>query len=893
MDTTDPTATAPHVRGGVVLAFAEAFCQLHLLAADDVATLLHAVHVQGWYPLATVQQLFTMVQEQYVLSPPILERVGMEFITSLARFSEWRSLFKTGLTFLQAHTEAKFYANLVQGNPRDIGALTLVQVNEAAGTAVMRSTTPFSKNLERGVLLRGLQLTHSFDHVQVENSVDEQVYHIAFYNAARHTPVPLSAIAAQDFLGATRLTANRLLAGAELQHVFWRYKELERALAHQQAFWDATHRSLANAFAQLRTQDRALHEQHRQLTEAHATSEMLKAGIVDAVPDAIITTNEASEIVEFNAGAERVFGYQRADVLGRLVAEVVIPAPLRQRHTHGLQRYLATGAARILGQHLELEALHADGHVFPVELSITEVRLATRRVFTAYVRDLTERARMERALRESEQRFRSLAEVHPVPVGIVSVEAKRFLYVSPGLASLLGCSVADLLAREPAAIFADAAEFDILREKMRTQGAVDVHECTLRKADGTYLPASVTAKRIVYEGVHATVAAVMDLTERRHAEAELARQREALYQNEKLSALGSLLAGVAHELNNPLSVVVGRAIMLEEEAGDPETAAAVSKIRQAAERCARIVKTFLAMARQQQPERTPVHLNALVTPALDLVGYGLRTAGVEVRLDLAPDLPPLWADAAQMHQVLSNLLVNAQQALLPMPEPRWLQVATGWDAAANVLHLTVTDNGPGVPAPIRSRIFDPFFTTKPKGVGTGVGLSLSHGIIAAHGGTLTLESPPEGGARFVITLPLLAAVPPGEAAVSPAQHSIAPRTMLIVDDEPEVAAMLSDILTRTGHQTTVAHSGNAALACLARRNYDLILSDLHMPDLNGLDLYRHIQTSYPYLGERIVFITGDTLGATTRHFLTETGAPYLEKPIIPRDVVSLVQRLLA
>jgi PAS domain S-box-containing protein len=440
--------------------------------------------------------------------------------------------------------------------------------------------------------------------------------------------------------------------------VFWRYKQLDKGLERQQAFWESTNETLAQAFVHLRAQERELQDKNRQLAQAHAASEMLKAGIVDAVPDALITINDASEIIEFSAGAEQIFGYRRADVLGRSISETIIPPHLRERYRQGMQRYLTTGQAPLLGQRVETEAMHADGSLFPVELTIAAVHLASQRVFTAYVRNITERQHMERALRDSEQRFRSLAEVHPVPVCIVDVEKEIFLYVSPGLAQLVGCSVEELLARRPGTLFADPTEREAMRLHLRATGAIEGYEFTLCRADGCTRPAGITARRIVYEGVRATVGAIVDLTERKRIEAELARQREALYQSEKLSALGSLLAGVAHELNNPLSVVVGRAIMLEEDALDPETAAAVAKIRQAAERCTRIVKTFLAMARQQPPERVPVHLNELINAALDLVRYGLRTAGITVRLDLAPDLPTLLADAAQLQQVFSNLFVN-------------------------------------------------------------------------------------------------------------------------------------------------------------------------------------------------------------------------------------------
>ncbi len=575
-------------------------------------------------------------------------------------------------------------------------------------------------------------------------------------------------IAAHDFFAAAHLTPNRLLAGLELQKVFWQYKELEKELARQKAFWESTNATLSEAFLQLRKQERELQEKNLQLAQAHETSEMLKAGIVDAVLDAIIMIDDASTIIEFNPGAERIFGYTRAEVLGRPIRDVIIPPHIRQRHQAGMQRFLDTGQARIIGQRIETEAMHADGRIFPVELAIQEGRLANRRVFTAYLRDIAERKR---------------------------------------------------------------------------------------------------------------------------AEEEIARQQEALYQNEKLSALGSLLAGVAHELNNPLSVVVGRAIMLEEEAGDPSIATAAEKMRQAAERCTQIVKTFLAMARQQQPERTPVNLNTLMTSALDLVGYGLRTAGIEVHLDLASDLPDLSADAVQLQQVFVNLLVNAQHVLLEVHKPRRLFLVMRCDPDNNVLRISVADNGPGVPEAIRSRIFDPFFTTKPMGVGTGVGLSLSHGIVTAHGGAITLESPPEGGARFVVTLPQSMTDAAAVVIVETGKHA-APHAILIVDDEPEVAEMLRDILRHAGYDTTIALSGNEALSHLAAHDYDMVLSDVHMPDLNGLDLYQHVQMSQPHLLDRIVFITGDTLGTTVRNFLQETGRMYLEKPFIPREVLQLVQQLL-
>ena len=245
-----------------------------------------------------------------------------------------------------------------------------------------------------------------------------------------------------------------------------------------------------------------------------------------------------------------------------------------------------------------------------------------------------------------------------------------------------------------------------------------------------------------------------DITEKKRASEELARQREMLHQREKLAALGSLLAGVAHELNNPLSVVVARAAILEER-DDPATREAAAKIRAAAERCARIVRTFLAMARQQQPQRVPVAINEVVSGGaryhrLCAQNQRYRSSARSGRAGPALSLPI----ADQLHQVLMNLIINAQQALQDQPPPRKLSLTSRFDADANAIRIAVADNGPGIPEAVRSRIFEPYFTTKPLGAGTGVGLAVCLGIVEAHGGTLTVDSGDGSGTVFTVVLPV-------------------------------------------------------------------------------------------------------------------------------------------
>jgi two-component system NtrC family sensor kinase len=400
--------------------------------------------------------------------------------------------------------------------------------------------------------------------------------------------------------------------------------------------------------------------------------------------------------------------------------------------------------------------------------------------------------------------------------------------------------------------------------------------------------------------VDKTLRHVAALRQARASAAELQRQREALLQAEKMAALGSLLAGVAHELNNPLSIVLAGALLLQEEAEEaaaPGLARGAERIRVAAERCARIVRSFLAMARQQEARRRPVSVAALVDGALELLAYGLRSDGMEVAREIPADLPVVLGDADQLHQVLANLVTNARQALEDRSGPRRLRIAAR--AAGGAVELSVADNGPGVPAELRGRIFDPFFTTKPVGVGTGIGLAVSRGIAEAHGGSLELAEAAErgGGARFILRLPRAGANSAAAGGADPTPAGGAVRAghgaALIVDDEAEVAGMLALMLVPLGFRCDLAATGREAQRLLSSRDYDAILCDLRMPDVDGQTLYGWLEANRAHLCRRTAFVTGDTLGKAAADFLAGSGRPVLEKPFVPEEVRRVVAALAA
>jgi two-component system NtrC family sensor kinase len=223
--------------------------------------------------------------------------------------------------------------------------------------------------------------------------------------------------------------------------------------------------------------------------------------------------------------------------------------------------------------------------------------------------------------------------------------------------------------------------------------------------------------------------------------------------------------------------------------------------------------------------------------------------------------------------------------------PRSLRITTHFDKGANSLRITVADNGPGIPADLRARVFEPYFTTKPTGVGTGVGLAVSFGIVEAHGGTLTVDCPNGGGAAFTISLPVgTVEVRGADAAPSP-KASAHQLTILVVDDEAEIRETLAEILSSARHRVVTVKSGREALERLATENYDVILTDIRMPDLDGRALYQEIEQRWPGLGRRVVFVTGDTLASASREFVSNSGRPVIEKPFLPSEVRRLVSEL--
>jgi PAS domain S-box-containing protein len=509
------------------------------------------------------------------------------------------------------------------------------------------------------------------------------------------------------------------------------------------------------------------------------------------------------------------------------------------------------------------------------------------------------KSRLQQHLLEESRRLK-VGIIEAAPVCIISANsACEIIEFNPEAERCFGHRAEDVLGRHMTDILVpvqlrEAHNQGFSRFCRTLQGTLIGRrlELSALRADGTEFPIEINLVTSRHGEELVITAFIVDLAERKQAELELRRQRDLLHQSEKLNAMGSLLANVAHELNNPLAVVVGRSIMLEDQMEDSGSRSSVTRIREAAERCVRIVRTFLSMARQREQEQRPMQVNEVLMMAIEIQRHALQTSGIELTLKLDSDLPIVQASSDQLHQVFLNLIINAQQALAECLGSRRLHICS--HQQAQQIHIVVEDNGPGVPEEIRSRIFEPYFTTKPMGVGTGVGLSVCLGIVKAHGGDITVGDSPLGGARFQIILPITESAQSFERPEPRAQPSEldSQTRILVVDDEPEISSMLGDILAGDAARVDFADNGWAALDLLAEHHYDAILADLRMPGLDGAALFGKIVEQYPELASRVIFITGDALSPGMAKFLSELDAPVIEKPFVPADVKQCLAELL-
>ena len=371
------------------------------------------------------------------------------------------------------------------------------------------------------------------------------------------------------------------------------------------------------------------------------------------------------------------------------------------------------------------------------------------------------------------------------------------------------------------------------------------------------------------------LALIRDITDQRRAQTQL-------QQAEKLTALGQLVSGVAHEINNPAAIISGFAQTLLLDQLTPEQRETVQMMYDEATRIGRITSNLLAFARAGSKERTLVELNEIVRRTYALRSYHLTTLNITVNLELEDANPKAWANGSEVQQMLLNLLINAEQALTTIPGRRAITIRTAIAGDEGVL-LEVADSGPGIPHDIQEKIFDPFFTTKPEGTGTGLGLSICYGIVHDHGGRISVHSVPGQGATFIIALPRDARIrqrttPAPMPMPAEAREPDGKLSVLLIDDEEGLRRAVVNFLKRRGMHIVAVEDGGDALRVLRRERFDVIVSDVRMPGMSGGEFLARLRREYPAMVNRLIFTTGDTFAADTSTLLRDAGVPSLVKP---------------
>jgi len=448
--------------------------------------------------------------------------------------------------------------------------------------------------------------------------------------------------------------------------------------------------------------------------------------------------------------------------------------------------------------------------------------------------------------------------------------------------------------------FVDPQARNALIDRLTADGSVTDYLLRLRRADNSAVWVELTARADppAADGHLRIEALVRDVSERKKLDDETRDIYHQLLQAEKMAALGQTISGVAHELNNPLATILSWSERLSQRSTIEESVRrGLEVILGESERAARIVRNLLTFARKRQTTRAMVDLNQVIRETMALRAYEQHVSNIAVIDALAAGLPQVFADGYQIQQVLLNLVINAEQAMLSA-HGRGVLVMRSWhDAEQESVILEINDDGPGIPDDVQPRIFDPFFTTKEIGKGTGLGLTVAYAIVQEHGGRIRLESRSGAGTSFFVELPVSGAKLPASATprarTQPAVEAVAGASILVVEDETPLATAVTDALQDAGYVVDRAADGQEALAKVQRQAFDLVICDLRMPRLDGKSFYRTLAAASPPLARRVVFVTGDVAGTEAEAFLEETGCKWLAKPFRLGDLLRTVREGLA
>jgi PAS domain S-box-containing protein len=633
-----------------------------------------------------------------------------------------------------------------------------------------------------------------------------------------------------------------------------------------------------------------------QMEESLRRSEERYRTVLEDMEEAYYELDLAGNFTFFNDAMCRQLGYSKEELMG-MNYKLYTPAEDVQKGIKAFNKVYRTGKPLYLSP---LKRLRKDGTIAFAECSSFPLRNEKGETigFRGIVRDVTARLRMEEALRQSEERYRTILEEMEEPYFEMDL-AGRFTFFNNAMCRRLGYSREELMGMHYK-VYTPPEEnekvFATFNKVYRTGEPAKLLDITTIRKDGTrnLSETSILPLRNEQGEITRFRGVTRDLTERKRAEEERRQLEQKAQLASRLASVGELASGVAHEINNPLTGVIGYAhLLLARKDISRDVRHDLEIINEGAQRVAGIVKKLLAFARQTKPEQRYVNINELIRNTLDLRAYELAASNIKVALQLTRDMPMTIVDPGQLQQVFLNLIINAETEMKLAHDKGRLTIKT--ERINNSIRILFKDNGLGIPKENLETIFDPFFTTREVGQGTGLGLSVCHGIVTEHNGRIWAESEPGKGATFIVELPLITEEGQSEPPEPVIEESpkVAKARILVIDDEPVIREFISQVLGEQGHTVETVDNAASALKMVKSKRYRLILLDIKMPGMSGVELYKQFQKIAPSLTKRVVFITGDVMGKRTIAFIEKTKTPYVMKPFDARELKTQLNRILA
>jgi PAS domain S-box-containing protein len=627
------------------------------------------------------------------------------------------------------------------------------------------------------------------------------------------------------------------------------------------------------------------------------------SAVVETAVDGVILIDARGCILMFNTACEKLFKYQADEVIGQNV-KMLMPRPYREEHDGYIENFHRTGERKIIGIGREVFGRRKDGTTFPMDLSVGEAKQNEGSIFVGIIHDLTERERVERALRESNARLKAVVDT--AVDGVILIDARgHILKFNPACERLFQYRSDDVLRKNVKMLMPSSyrVEHDGYIHNFLETGERKIigigREVLGQRKDGSTFPMDLSVGEAKQEGESIFVGIIHDLTERKRTE-------ELLVQAQKMEMVGQLSGGIAHDFNNLLTVIVGNAEFLSEKLkARQDLQLLADDIGRAGDRGAELTQRLLAFGRRQVLRPVEIDCNALLGSMQKLLQRTLRQ-DIEIKADFDPEVSLAFADAAQLESAVLNLAVNAQDA---MPSGGRLTISTAQaslDDHYKSLHpevisgeyvlIAITDEGEGMPKDVIERAFEPFYTTKEVGKGSGLGLSMVYGFVKQSNGHVAIYSEPGLGTTVRIYLPEVVSKLPRSPKQVPDATRLHPQgtgTVMVVEDDPFVRSYSIKSVESLGYSVVSAVDGNDALQKLrADIPVDILFTDIVMPGgINGwelADLARQLRPGLP-----VLLSSGYALETLSKHDRMRAGAVVLTKPYRRADLARRLREVVS